>query len=460
MLFAVLLAWSHAPNSATGQLVSDRQASASRPVSIWAAGPLDVVAAFETPVEPERALALVGQSIAYYEPGDPLKGPAAKERRAGALRIVGVRATDSGRTLKIATDPHPRVARYVLPLAVLQTNPGSKQAGDLEAVYDLRGVEWEWSPEGADGEAEPRASGWWPAFDLETTRRVTKGSAPHEASLALLAQPGRIVLSALVRLPQGAARVCLESTGAIDLATLGESQGEPVEEKGPEGLHRVELAVDSKSTKGEPLFLTFRVQTGKDRRPFQLRASYRTGTARTETPLPRDQVIVSWAPEAPAEAATAPLVLPDLSGGDATRGQALFSGDQARCSQCHTYRGKGGTAGPDLTEIGKKGRAEIYRSIAAPSASIEPDYTSFTVATKSGQVVAGLVRAEGPDALRVTDTNAKSTLIFREQIDQVRPSGTSIMPVGLAAMLGDGAVRDLIAFLTSVAPGETEKEKR
>ena len=63
-----------------------------------------------------------------------------------------------------------------------------------------------------------------------------------------------------------------------------------------------------------------------------------------------------WAPLPPEAAAQAPLVLPDLSGGDPARGQALFSGEQARCSQCHTFRGKGGTVGPDLTEIGKKGR--------------------------------------------------------------------------------------------------------
>ena len=104
-------------------------------------------------------------------------------------------------------------------------------------------------------------------------------------------------------------------------------------------------------------------------------------------------------------------MLPDLSGGDPARGQKLFSGDQARCSQCHTFRGQGGKVGPDLTEIGKKGRAEIYRSIAAPSASIEPDYTSFTVATKDGQVVVGRRSGRGAKAIRVTDTNARSTVI-------------------------------------------------
>jgi putative heme-binding domain-containing protein len=206
------------------------------------------------------------------------------------------------------------------------------------------------------------------------------------------------------------------------------------------------------------MFVTFRVQTGGDAGRFVLKASYRLSEDKTgkDHALAREQVTVPWAPLPPEAAAQAPLVLPDLSGGDPARGQALFSGEQARCSQCHAFRGKGGTVGPDLTEIGKKGRAEIYRSIAAPSASIEPDYTSYTVANKDGQVVVGVVRAEGPHGIRVTDSNAKPTMIERGKIAQIRPSGTSIMPVGLAGMLGDAAVRDVIAFLTA----DSAREKR
>src|SRR5207244_11626447 len=118
-------------------------------------------------------------------------------------------------------------------------------------------------------------------------------------------------------------------------------------------------------------------------------------------------------------------------------------------AQCHTFSGRGGKVGPDLTDIGRKGRAEIYRDIAAPSAAIEPDYTSYTVATREGQVVVGVVRAEGADAIRVTDTNAHATIVRRGEIQEIRPSATSIMPPGLAAALGDAAVRDLIAFLVS-----------
>ena len=71
------------------------------------------------------------------------------------------------------------------------------------------------------------------------------------------------------------------------------------------------------------------------------------------------------------------------------------------------------------------------------------------MAVRDGRVLAGVVRAEGADSIRVTDTNAKPTTLRRDEIDQIRPSGTSIMPVGLAGALGEASVRDLITYLTS-----------
>ena len=62
---------------------------------------------------------------------------------------------------------------------------------------------------------------------------------------------------------------------------------------------------------------------------------------------------------------------------------------------------------------------------------IEPDYTTYTVATRDGQVLSGVVRAEGADAIRVTDTNAKSTTVRRDKVQEIRPSATSIMPPDL-----------------------------
>src|SRR5262249_15291412 len=163
-----------------------------------------------------------------------------------------------GRTLALATDPHPRVARYLLPL------PGTA------IPYDLAGVEAAWS-EGDNPAAGPKWTGWWPSLDLDANRRLTRGSRPHETGLSLLSRPGRLVLSAWIRLPPGKVTLRLESSGAIEEAMLGDAQvASPAAD--PKGaVHRTDLAVDSR---GEPLFLTMTIRTGAGGMPFSMKATY------------------------------------------------------------------------------------------------------------------------------------------------------------------------------------------
>jgi putative heme-binding domain-containing protein len=409
-----------------------------RPVAVWPAGPLAVIAAFDRPIEPDVAKAMIGRMIRYGDPRTGGPGPKSTvAKQAGDLRIAAARLIDDGRTLVLATDPLPRVARYVLPL------PGATTS------YDLTGIEATWSGTG-DPAAGPKWSGWWPSIDLDTTRRLTRGSHSHETGLALLSRPGRLLLSTWVRLPPGKVALRVDSSWAIEEFMLGDAQfAKPAREQ-EDGDHRAELAVESR---GEPLFLTLGVPTGAGGHPLSLRASYRPPGEPADRPLERERLLVPWAPISTDSAIAPPLLVPDLSGGDPVRGRTIFRGDQARCAQCHVFRGEGGTVGPDLTGIASKGRAEIYRSLAAPSAAIEPEYTTYTVATRDGQVLSGVVRAEGSDELRITDTNARAVKVRRDQIQELRPSATSIMPPGLAAALGDPAVRDLIAYLTS--PAET-----
>ena len=419
-------------------------AGPSRLVAVWPSGPLDVVAVFATPIDPAAANALVGKTIAYSEPGRSRAAGPAPARAVGSLRIVAARLSDGGRTLTLATDPHPRLARYVLPARAPFDRPRMAGSRAGETGYDLTGFEAIWTPEGSPDD-RPAWTSWWPAVDVEQTRKLTRGSKRHEDELGQLARPGLLVVSAFVRLPGERVTVRIESSGPIEDAILGESQAE---KGGPEDAKDGRGAILTSPSAGEPLFLSITCRTGADGRPFSLRATYSTAADQAERAIERERAILPWAP-VPTTAATAPLVVPDLAGGDAVRGQAIFNGEQGRCAQCHTWRGQGGKIGPDLTEIGKKGRAEIYRAIAAPSASIEPDYLTYSVATKNGQVVLGIVRAEGADAIRVLDTNAHATIVPRQEIEQIRPSANSIMPVGLTGALGASAVRDLVALLTS-----------
>jgi putative heme-binding domain-containing protein len=422
-------------------LAQSRQSppEAVRPVAVWPSGPLEVIAAFDKALEPAAAATFVGKGIGYFEPAETPGGRNPTPRPLGALRIVGARLTDAGRTLTLATDPHPRLASYVLP--VPKGSPETLIAG--EGHYDLSGAEVTWTP-AASTDDRPVWTGWWPRIDLAATTRLTEGSTHHKEGLALLAKPGRLTLGTLVRLPAGAVTVRIESSQPIDEATLGEAQAELIGPEPPAQRRRALLRIQSQ---GDPLFLSIACRTGSNSPPFSLTASYRSGDSTMDHELERGQTILPWA-HVPAPAAMAPVLVPDLSGGDSARGKAIFNGEKARCSQCHAFRGQGGKVGPDLSEIGKKGSAEIYRAIAAPNAAIDPEFMSYTVATKSGQVVLGIVRAEGPDTIRVTDTNAHTVVINRVEIDQIRPSANSIIPVGLTGVLGEAAVRDLIAFLS------------
>jgi putative heme-binding domain-containing protein len=423
------------------QTSTDGRDAPIRPVAVWPTGPLEVIAAFDRPLDPAAAKAMIGRTIPYQDiPGEGADQPP-PSRPAGRLRIVGARLVDEGRTLLLATDPHPRVARYLLPVS------------DATVPYDLAGVEAAWSEgnEPADG---PKWSGWWPSLDLEGLRRLARGSRPHETGLAFLSRPGRLALSAWIRLPAGKVALRVESSGPIEEAMLGDVQSAGTEPRG--GVYRVEPAVASR---GEPMFLTMTIRTGAGGMPLSLKASFRAAGEPADRRVERDRLLLPWAPTSTANATAAPLVVPDLSGGDPARGRALFHGEQARCAQCHAFRGEGGQVGPDLTDVARKGRADIYRSIAAPSATIEPDYTTYTVATRDGQVLSGVVRAEGPDDIKVTDTNAKATTVRRDHVQEIRPSATSIMPPGLGAALGESAVRDLIAYLMSPAPSSNQPRR-
>ena len=180
------------------------------------------------------------------------------------------------------------------------------------------------------------------------------------------------------------------------------------------------------------------------------------GTAKTQRITP-SMLAVPWAPTNPPKAPAPPPLPFQWDGGDRARGEAVFFSEEAKCSTCHQVRGKGGAVGPDLSKLAGHDPATVYRDIAEPSAIIRPEYVSYTVAFKDGRIAVGLVRAEGADQIHVLDTGAKAVDYPRETIEQLRPSTTSIMPVGLAGALGENRMRDLLTFLLATSPEESKK---
>src|SRR5262249_23541033 len=99
-----------------------------------------------------------------------------------------------------------------------------------------------------------------------------------------------------------------------------------------------------------------------------------------------------------------------------------------QCMKCHTLRGVGGQVGPDLSAMGKKAsRENLYESILYPSKAIADQYLTWSVETKSGQQLAGLIAEDTPEHLVLRDANGKDTKVSKKDLDSKTKSTVSIM---------------------------------
>jgi putative heme-binding domain-containing protein len=421
-------------------------------VTVWAAGPMEVRAVFDVPIDPFFAWKMTGRSIPFGEPS----GNSAEPRLAtslGRVRIAAARLDHDGRTLVLSTDLHSRAATYLLHVPAIDSKARSTVWGKLKwritrlcggstLAYNLDGVEASWSG-GSEG-AGAEWTSWWPQIDPASALALAERSTEYQQTAARLTHPGRLTIRTLLVLPRGKVTVGLESDAPI-VATLALEPPPQNARAHPDGRHRTEWELQST---GEPVELVVTIPTGINGKPPALNATYRTEADSGARPIPSDRQIPPWVPPPTPASAPAPKLPISLAGGDRGRGEAIFNSSEARCSGCHKLHGRGGDTGPALDGLAQRDPATVYRDIAEPSAVINPEYRSCSVVLKDGRVMAGVVRADGLDAIRVHDVNGHTTTIPRFEIDELRPSSTSVMPYGLAATLGEARMRDLLVFLT------------
>ena len=293
--------------------------------------------------------------------------------------------------------------------------------------YVYSGVEQAWydGPEGAP-----------PRSEVGETLQLR----PGKAAIAPNAKLRKVVLKTSLLVPAGKRTLILKGNMPFE-AAVDNLDVEVIGEEGPGKPRRAEAELESS---GAPIDLEITIPR-TDRAPaWEFSAAWKEGDR--EVPVPASQLALPWLPVMPA-AAKAPAPPFTLEGGDPKKGEIVFTSEAAKCSSCHAIGGKGGAVGPSLDGLGNRDLTTIYRDIAEPSAVIVPEFLTYTVARKDGQIAVGVVRAEGFDAVRVSDINGKATTIPRGEIEEMRPSSASTMPVGLAGALGEETMRDLLAFL-------------
>jgi putative heme-binding domain-containing protein len=452
-----------------------------QPVMTWAAGPREVRVAFDRPLDPQMLKDLAKQTSItrgqYVRPGDRfevLKPPYAVVQMQGTtprydLPVLGVEVTPDRRTLVLKTAPHPDALSYALTLPGLgrPEKPGKGELAQHAAVdlgYDLTGVDAEWRATEGDG----HWSGWLPHPDLAVARKFTAGSAGHEPLWPLLEKPGKLTLRAQLdlwqmlrpavqpgstldeKLPPETVTVTFTAPGPLEVKAVGAEAGTD-----KEGRRKVKVTLDPKEGQWLPVEVV--LDTGKGKPALEVTWSTKEDARPRALPLRR--VLLPWAAAKPAEGPVVEKPVPELAGGSWTRGRAVFFSDEAQCAKCHAVRGRGGSIGPDLSNLVHRDYASVLRDVRDPSAALNPDYVSYVVELKDGRLLTGPVRTVG-DKVVVGDASGREAVLPKDAIDTMTPSAVSVMPQGLDKQLGPDKLRDLLTFLLTqplkAAPLEAE----
>ena len=133
------------------------------------------------------------------------------------------------------------------------------------------------------------------------------------------------------------------------------------------------------------------------------------------------------------------------------QGKGMFAA--SLCISCHTMNGEGGTAGPDLTQLGTRfSYKDMLEAIIEPNKTISDQYGSTVFYLKEGGSVVGRLISQDNDKY-VISQNPFSPLqtrdIPKKNVIRTRVSEISPMLPGMINGLNSQELKDLLAYLKS-----------
>jgi putative heme-binding domain-containing protein len=130
--------------------------------------------------------------------------------------------------------------------------------------------------------------------------------------------------------------------------------------------------------------------------------------------------------------------------GDATRGQQIFA---KTCAACHKVQGVGQDIGPSLAAMKARGPEAILLNVLDPNREVNPQYLNYAVLTTDGRQLTGLIAAETATSLTLKRADNATDTVLRIDIEQLKSTGTSLMPEGIEKQIDQQAMADLLEYL-------------
>jgi putative heme-binding domain-containing protein len=132
--------------------------------------------------------------------------------------------------------------------------------------------------------------------------------------------------------------------------------------------------------------------------------------------------------------------------GNAESGREVFA---LLCATCHQIGSEGVAFGPALTEIGSKLPKEgLLASIIDPNQGISFGYEGWTVETKDGPTLAGLITSETDNAITVRAVGGLDSKIEKDSITKREKMAASLM-TALAPAMTEKQLIDLVEYLSA-----------
>lgn len=129
---------------------------------------------------------------------------------------------------------------------------------------------------------------------------------------------------------------------------------------------------------------------------------------------------------------------------DPLRGREVF---EKNCATCHKIGDLGVNVAPDISDSRTKTADFLLTNILDPNRAIDANYFSHTLLDTSGRVHTGIIDSETAAAVTLKQPEGKIVTIPRDEIEEFKNNGVSLMPVGLERTINKQQMADLISFI-------------
>ncbi len=125
-------------------------------------------------------------------------------------------------------------------------------------------------------------------------------------------------------------------------------------------------------------------------------------------------------------------------------GEKIF---RQNCATCHRIGEIGNQVAPDISDSRTRQPLQLLTDILQPNKAIDNNYMHYSVLTKDGQILDGIITEETSSQITLMQPERKILPVLRTEIDEVQSRGVSLMPEGLEKKINHQQMADLISFI-------------